>query len=69
MIKRGETSSYILDRIIAASAKLSVGVELDNEFVSHILKNTEAGKVELEAIRKADDDRMIEIAKKYDDCF
>lgn len=69
LTKRDEGSDSILDKIIAASAKLAVGVKLDDEFVAHIIKITEAGQEELKAIKKADDDRMIEIAKKYDDCI
>lgn len=69
LTKRDESSDSILDKIIAAAAKMSVGVETDDEFVVHILQLTEIGKVELEAMKKADDDRMIEIAQKYDDCI
>lgn len=69
LMRRGETSDSILDKIIAASAKMSVGVKADDEFVVHILQVTEIGKAELETIRKADDDRLIEIAQKYDDCI
>lgn len=69
LIKRDETSDSMLDKIIAASVRLSVGVELDDGFVAHILKIAEAGKAELESMKAADDDRMIEIAKRYDDCI
>lgn len=69
LTKRDEVSSSILDKIIAASAKLTMGVDLDNEFMAHILEVTKNGKMEREAIKKADDDRMIKIAKEYDDCI
>lgn len=69
LMRRDETSDSILDKIIAASAKMSVGTEADDEFLVHILQVTEIGKAELNAIKKADDDRMIEIAKKYEDCI
>lgn len=69
LMRRDEKSDSILDKIIAAAAKISVGVETDDEFVAHIIQITEIGKAELEAIKKADDARMIEIAQKYDDCI
>ena len=52
LMSRDEASDNILDQIIAASARLSLGMELDHEFVQHILQVTEIGKAELEAIRK-----------------
>lgn len=69
LIKRDEVSDSILDKIIAASARLSVGVEPDNEFVAHILEIAEIGKAELAAMEAADDDRMFKIAREYDDCI
>lgn len=69
LTKRDEASDSILDKIIAATARLSMGVELDNEFVAHILKVTETGKAELEAMKKAEDERLIAIAKQYEDCI
>ena len=69
LVNRDKVSSSILDKIIAASAKLTMGVDLDNEFMAHILEVTKNGKMEIEAILKADDDRMIKIAKEYDDCI
>lgn len=68
LTKRNEKSDSILDKIIAAAAKISLDVDLDDEFVIHILNLSEVGKVELEAIRKAEEERLIEIAKQYDDC-
>lgn len=68
-VERDKVSDSILDKIIAASAKLTKGVDLDNEFVAHILEVTKNGKLEIEAMIKADDDRMIKIAKEYDDCI
>ena len=69
LVNRDKVSSSILDKIIAASAKLTKGGDLDNEFMAHILEVTKNGKMEIEAILKADDDRMIKIAKEYDDCI
>ena len=46
-MSRDETSDSILDKLVASSARLSVGVELDNEFVAHILQITEIGKVRI----------------------
>lgn len=54
-VNRDKGSSSILDKIIAASAKLTKGVDLDNEFVAHILEVTKNGKKEIEAIEKADE--------------
>lgn len=69
LMKRDEVSDSILDKIIAASARLSLETELDHEFVAYILKLAEIGKAELAAIEEADDNRIIEIAQKYDDCI
>ena len=67
--QRDKVSDSILDKIIAASAKITKGEDLDNEFIAHILEVAKKGKLEREAIKKADDDRMIEIAKEYNDCI
>lgn len=68
LVHRDEVSDNVLDKIISAAAKIAMGKNLDDEFAAHILKLTEDGKKEIETKKKADDDRMIEIARKYEDC-
>lgn len=69
LMKQDNVSDSILDKIIAASARLALEKELNDDFVQHILEVTKDGKAELEAMKIADDNRMIEIAKKYEDCI
>lgn len=69
LAKKDENSDSMLDKIIAASAKLSLGRKKDDEFVAYIMTITKIGKAELRAIKRADDRRMIQIAKNYDDCI
>ena len=69
LAKLDEESDSMLDKIIAASAKLSLGRKKDDKFVAYIQNLTKVGKAELRAIKRADDRRVIQIAKNYDDCI
>lgn len=65
---RADASDSSLDRIIAASAKMVLGFDLDDEFACQLIKLQEIGQQELamkeEQVRK----RLIDIAKQYEDC-
>lgn len=88
-----EHSDCILDRIIVATAKLSLeikkkesendanaesysydGIEKiseedsNDEMLLHIKKLQEVGQVELEKRKQEENNRLINIAKKYEDC-
>lgn len=57
-----------LDRIMHLRAKLILKEYRDDEDVKRIAELIEAGKIEMkEAVRK-ENERMIEIAKQYEDC-
>ncbi|MCH5267744.1 MAG: hypothetical protein J1E62_05305 [Lachnospiraceae bacterium] len=67
-VKKYEESDSMLDKIMAASVRILTGNESDSDFAKYILKLAEAGKAELEAAKKADDERLINIAKNYENC-
>lgn len=65
---RADYSDCILDKIIAASAKMSVGIS-DDEFVKNIVALQQVGQVEIEKIKKDYIDSIIDIARQYHNCI
>ena len=64
---RADHSDNFLDKIIAALAKLSLGME--DDFVKHIKELAEIGQKEIEETQRLDDERRFEIIKDYEDCI
>ena len=61
-----EESDSVLDKIIAAAAKIATGKT--DEFAEDILRRTEEGKKELEKQEEADNQRMFAVIRDIPDC-
>lgn len=66
-----DTSENALDRIIAATAKISLGEPEDttDEMVSKIRTLQETGQQEIAQMEEQEKQHLIEIAGKYEDCI
>lgn len=73
----GETSDNILDKIIAAAAKLSIEADpnsekkedyTDDELLNRIKELQKIGQVEIDETEQKEGMRLTEIACKYEDC-
>lgn len=65
---RGDTSENVLDKIISVSAKLALGIEDDDPLLVKITGLMITGQQEIAKAEKAEDERLINIAKNYKDC-
>lgn len=66
---RGDASENVLDKIISVSAKLALEIEDDDPLLVKINKLMVIGQQEIAEAEKAEDERLINIAKGYDDCI
>lgn len=65
---RGDKSESILDKIIAATAKISMSETQNDEFVNHIIELQKRGQIEIESMMRQEEQRLIELARNYEDC-
>ncbi|MBO5303417.1 MAG: hypothetical protein J6A92_05150 [Lachnospiraceae bacterium] len=63
---QADTSDSCLDRIIAAAAKIAIGIGEEDTFVKHILELASVGRKELEEQIVAENNRLKEIVKQYE---
>lgn len=67
MTHQADDSDDILDKIIAASAKLALGLPED-EMLARIKELQEQGQAEIKEMEQKKNDLLINIAKQYEDC-
>lgn len=65
---RGDKSECILDKIIAATAKLSISETQNDVFLNHIIELQKRGQIEIESMMRQEEQRLIELARNYEDC-
>lgn len=66
---RGDASENVLDKIISVSAKLALKIEDDEPLLVKIRELMIIGQKEIAKAEKAEDERLISIAKNYEDCI
>ena len=66
---RGDASDNVLDRIISASARLALEIEDDESLLIRIRELMIIGQKEIKEAEEAEDKRLIDIAKNYEDCI
>lgn len=69
LVHLADESENVLDQIVAALAKISIGVEEEDEFAKHIQMLCEIGQKEIQAAVRAENERLCEIAKTYEDAI
>ena len=67
LMKRADDSEFLLDKIIAASAYISMDRASENEFAKHIVELQKVGQEELKEKQERENERLIEIVKGYED--
>ena len=67
MMKRADESDFLLDKIIAAGAYISMDKAEENELAKQIVELQKVGREELKEKQEAENKRLIEIVKGYED--
>ncbi len=67
LLHRVDGSESYLDHIIAASARIALRKELDDEFVKKIIELAQQGQKELKELEEKENTRLCSIAKEYED--
>ena len=67
MMKRADESEFLLDKIIAASAYISMDKVNENELAKHIAELQEIGQEEIKEKQKKENERLMEVVKGYED--
>ena len=68
LIHLADNSFSILDKIISATAKISLEKGNEDEFAKHILKLQAEGQKEIAEMEEKENMRLQELAKQYEDC-
>ncbi len=66
---RADCSENYLDQIIAATAKIALEVDQNDEYVKHIMELQKQGEQEIKLKEEKENADLCDIAKKYEDCI